>query len=66
MLAVAQAQAKTDPLTRLPNSRGMERRLGQALHARVVGVVGQTVGILLIDGDNLRAFNEISYTHETP
>lgn len=59
MLDQAMTQAETDPLTGLPNNRAMRRLLDMTTtQAR------ETQGhfaVLLVDGDNLRQFNKISY-----
>jgi diguanylate cyclase (GGDEF)-like protein len=48
--------AETDPLTGLPNSRAMSRALGEHIAAG-----GASFAVLLVDGDNLRGYNKISY-----
>lgn len=55
----ARSLAEEDPLTRLPNSRAMRRILAEAM------ALGRSrhrrFALLLVDGDNLRAFNDLSY-----
>jgi diguanylate cyclase (GGDEF)-like protein len=48
--------AETDPLTALPNSRAMSRTLEEQIAAG-----GSSFALLLVDGDNLRSYNKISY-----
>lgn len=58
MLDSAMTQAETDPLTGLPNNRAMRR----LLEATIQNSEQQSqFAILLVDGDNLRQFNKISY-----
>lgn len=54
-LDAVQHLALTDPLTGLPNLRAALQRLEAALAA---GVAGHPLALLLIDGDNLKAYNE--------
>jgi diguanylate cyclase (GGDEF)-like protein len=56
MLDHTKTLAETDPLTGLPNSRAMSRTLGEHIAAG-----GTSFAVLLVDGDNLRGYNKISY-----
>jgi diguanylate cyclase (GGDEF)-like protein len=59
MLNESYRLAYTDPLTGLPNSRAAQQSLEHAVaHALATG---QTVSILLIDGDNLKDYNAFGY-----
>ncbi len=59
MLDDAHRLAMTDPITGLPNSRAAQHKLKQVLaHA---SLVGQSVSILMMDGDNLKAYNANGY-----
>lgn len=59
MLDQALVEAETDPLTGLPNSRAISRDLSGSI--RRAAEQGTSFALLLIDGDNLRNFNKISY-----
>jgi diguanylate cyclase (GGDEF)-like protein len=59
MLDMALTQAETDPLTGLPNMRAMQRMLGESVVQ--AGERETPFAVLLVDGDNLRQFNKISY-----
>jgi diguanylate cyclase (GGDEF)-like protein len=52
--------AYLDPITQLPNSVAAERELGRALQHSADG--NEVFSILFIDGDNLRFYNDISYS----
>ncbi|HJS18004.1 MAG TPA: diguanylate cyclase [Anaerolineales bacterium] len=52
--------AYLDPITQLPNSIAAERELGRAIQDSVSG--NEVFSILFIDGDNLRYYNDISYS----
>jgi diguanylate cyclase (GGDEF)-like protein len=52
--------AYVDPITQLPNSIAAERELHHAIEAAERGQ--EALAILFIDGDNLRYYNDISYS----
>jgi diguanylate cyclase (GGDEF)-like protein len=52
--------AYVDPITQLPNSLAAEAELKRAIDHS--GRSGSQFSILFIDGDNLRFYNEISYS----
>ena len=52
--------AYVDPITRLPNSIAAEREMQRAIQQAQRGK--NTLSILFIDGDNLRYYNDISYS----
>ena len=52
--------AYLDPVTKLPNSIAGERELKHAIEAS--GRTKEVFSILFIDGDNLRFYNDISYS----
>lgn len=52
--------AYLDPITQLPNSLAAEIELKRAIE--LSGQSGSPFSILFIDGDNLRMYNEISYS----
>jgi diguanylate cyclase (GGDEF)-like protein len=52
--------AYLDPVTHLPNSMAAERELERAIRAAERSQ--ETFSILFIDGDNLRFYNDISYS----
>lgn len=52
--------AYLDPITQLPNSIAAEREMRRALQRSERG--GNDFSILFIDGDNLRLYNDISYS----
>jgi diguanylate cyclase (GGDEF)-like protein len=52
--------AYLDPVTQLPNSLAAERELSRAIQQ--ARSAGQPFTVLFIDGDNLRLYNEISYS----
>lgn len=52
--------AYVDPVTQLPNSIAAEREMTRAVGAAKPG--NQAFSILFIDGDNLRLYNDISYS----
>ena len=59
LLEISQQLATTDTVTGLPNMRAALQRIDQAIeqaHAQ-----GGHFGLLLIDGDNLRRYNEMGY-----
>jgi diguanylate cyclase (GGDEF)-like protein len=53
--------AFTDPLTGLPNQRAAATELEAALG--LAAVQSQSLALILIDGDNLKAYNEFSYAN---
>jgi diguanylate cyclase (GGDEF)-like protein len=55
MLDETHRLAYTDPITGLPNSRAAHQKLAEILAQ--AGGAGQPVSILMIDGDNLKAYN---------
>lgn len=55
LLEISQQLATTDPVTGLPNMRAALHRLDQAV------AQGGHFGLLLVDGDNLRRYNEMGY-----
>lgn len=59
LLDRAVTQAETDALTGIPNGRAMGRALQEAVEAS--GETADPFAIILVDGDNLRAINKISY-----
>lgn len=59
LLDRAIGQAESDPLTGLPNSRAMSRYLHEAITR--AAEQQRRFAVLMVDGDNLRAFNKISY-----
>lgn len=59
MLDRATQEAESDPLTGLPNMRAMARHLAETLAESRAGE--GHFALLLVDGDNLRAINKISY-----
>jgi diguanylate cyclase (GGDEF)-like protein len=59
MLDEWQKLAYTDPVSGLPNLRAAQNQLGTRLIQ--ASASGQPLGILLIDGDDLRRYNQISY-----
>ena len=52
--------AYLDPITQLPNSIAAEREMLRTLQRSQRG--GESFSILFIDGDNLRLYNDISYS----
>jgi diguanylate cyclase (GGDEF)-like protein len=59
MLDEWQKLAYTDPVSGLPNQRAAENQLRS--HLIQASTSGQPLSILLIDGDDLRRYNQISY-----
>lgn len=59
MLEEAQTLATTDPVTGLPNLRAAQNQLTSLLREATQNF--QSLGILMIDGDDLREYNKISY-----
>ncbi|NLG70430.1 MAG: diguanylate cyclase [Chloroflexi bacterium] len=59
MLEEAQTLATTDPVTGLPNLRAAQNQLTSLLREAAQNF--QSLGILMIDGDDLREYNKISY-----
>ncbi|HEX6287927.1 MAG TPA: diguanylate cyclase [Herpetosiphonaceae bacterium] len=59
MLDESQQLANTDPVTGLPNLRAATQALTAAIMK--AGTTGQPFTVLLIDGDNLRRYNELGY-----
>jgi diguanylate cyclase (GGDEF)-like protein len=59
MLDEWQKLAYTDPVSGLPNQRAAENQLRTRLLQALMS--GQPLSILLIDGDDLRRYNQISY-----
>lgn len=59
MLDESNRLAHTDPVTGLPNMRAAEQQLARLLARAAAG--GQPLSILLIDGDDLKGYNKISY-----
>jgi diguanylate cyclase (GGDEF)-like protein len=59
MLDESHILAYTDAITGLPNMRAALRQLENAIFQ--AGATGQTLSILLFDGDNLRKYNKVSY-----
>ncbi len=53
--------AYLDPVTQLPNSLAVEKELSRAIQR--APSAREIFSILFIDGDNLRLYNEISYSH---
>lgn len=58
-LEAAQHLAFTDPVTSMPNMRAALQRSEEAL--ALAAAQHQPLALLLIDGDNLRRYNEIGY-----
>jgi diguanylate cyclase (GGDEF)-like protein len=52
--------AYLDPITQLPNSLAVEKELSSTIQR--ARSTGEKFSILFIDGDNLRLYNEISYS----
>jgi len=64
--AIAQEQARRDPLTGLSNRRGFIERIGPLLTANTGGGVdddGNTVALMLLDIDRFKSIND-SYGHD--